>query len=217
MAATSRRRRICCRSAGAWATAAPRPLASPLPGPPRSPRRTSSPESTFRRRCPWLRTQVSAGWGGRRRGSPAPGGHGPGPSARLFLLSSERVQRSLRFHFSAPALVAAQARSGSAPGLGAGSSRFRAAVPGVLEGQSWSSLKVKPFPLPPSLAPACRRTQFRGNLISFLHSSFTSLRHSEAGTTRHFLREQNACCDWGWGWGDLGRAEASQIRAVCAG
>ncbi|KAK2496819.1 hypothetical protein MC885_012211, partial [Smutsia gigantea] len=66
MAATSRRRLICCRSAGAWATAAPppQPRASPRPGPPRSPRRTSSPESTSRRRCPWLRTQPrSAGLG----------------------------------------------------------------------------------------------------------------------------------------------------------
>lgn len=33
-------------------------------------------------------------------------------------------------------------------------------------------------------------------------SVWTSLRHSGAGTTRHFLREQNGCCDWGWGaWG----------------
>lgn len=61
MAETSRRRRICYRSAGAWATAAPPPpRASPPPAPPRNRPRISSPESTSRRRCRWLRTQPAA-------------------------------------------------------------------------------------------------------------------------------------------------------------
>lgn len=71
MAETSRRRRICYRSAGAWATAAPPPpRASPPPAPPRNRPRISSPESTSRRRCRWLRTQVSVPPGRMRCGRP---------------------------------------------------------------------------------------------------------------------------------------------------
>lgn len=85
----------------------------------------------------------------------------------------------------------------------AGSSRFRAAFPGVSgvsEGQPRSRLKIKPFPSgpPPPPVPA---EELNSAETSFLHSAFTSLRHSGAGTTRHFLREQNGCCDWGAGWG----------------
>lgn len=136
MAATSRRRRICCRSAGAWATAAPRPpRASPRPGPPRSPPRTSSPGSTSRRRCPWPRTQVSAG----RRGPRAPA------------LLPRALARSLRFRFPAPATAAVPARSEvSRPrGRGDGSSRVGVAFPGALS-------TGQPEAAPNGLAPAAR-------------------------------------------------------------
>lgn len=171
MAATSRRRRICCRTAGAWATAAPLPLrALPRPGPPRSPRHTSSPESTSRRRCPWLRTQVSAARGGRGRGGPAARWAQSRVECAPALLSLEHLRRSLRFHFPALASVAARAWSGSpqAPEQDhLGLERPSPGSPRVLRGATPEPAKNKAFPiLPPSPTPSCRRTKFRGNLIS---------------------------------------------------
>ncbi|KAM7334696.1 hypothetical protein ACRRTK_008016 [Alexandromys fortis] len=103
MAETSRRRRICCRSAGAWATAAP-PRASPPPAPQRSRPRISSPESTSRRRCRWLRTQVSAQPGRVRCTGPAAAGNGGQCMERWPLRSSEQFSE-LWFHFPSQRLA----------------------------------------------------------------------------------------------------------------
>lgn len=105
MAETSRRRRICCRSAGAWATAAPpQPRASPPPAPQRSRPRISSPESTSRRRCRWLRTQVSAQPGRVRCTGPAAAGNGGQCMERRPLRSSEQFSE-LWFHFPSQRLA----------------------------------------------------------------------------------------------------------------
>lgn len=198
MAATSHRRLICCRSAEAWATAAPPPpRASPRPGPPRSPPLTSSPESTSHRRCPWLRTQVSAGRAGAGEETLPRGGDGRGSDGSLPLLSSSVCGEAFGFisllrHRWRPARPAGAPR--------AGSSRFRAPFPGVPQGLGGAApepAKNKAFPPlhPPPPLPA---EELNSAETSFLHSAFTSLRHSGAGTTRPLSAgTKTAVVTWG--------------------
>lgn len=140
MAETSRRRRICCRSAGAWATAAPQPpRASPLPAPPRSRPRISSPESTSRRRCRWRRTQVSAQPGRLRCRGPAAAGNCGECKERRPLRSSEQFLE-LWFHFPA------QRRAGRAFCQPTGLRRFQQPSPTTLglSGQPESRRQTEP-------------------------------------------------------------------------
>lgn len=190
MAATSRRRRICCRSAGAWATAAPR--ASPRPGPPRSPPRTSSPGSTSRRRCPWPRTQVSAG----REGPRGAAGVEPAPA----LLSPElSPQPSLSLPGSGQAAVPARSEVSRPRGRGGGSS-----------GSQWPSrcpLHGAAEAAQNGLAPCARPAEPQPRKPPPAAGDLPGR------TARRFPRGQHGCCDGsGGGRGGPGRRAGARAR-----
>lgn len=204
MAETSRRRRICYRTAGAWATAAPPPpRASPPPAPPRNRPRISSPESTSRRRCRWLRTQVSVRLGRVRCRRPCRNRQQCPVQERPPLRSSEQFSE-LRFHFPA------QCRAGRAHGLVRAVSSSLSRATQVHAGKPESKHQTKPST--PSHPPPPLSAEVNSEEASFLHFAFTSLRRSASETRWRFLHGQNDCAAGGGGQG----ASGPRISEQCA-
>lgn len=201
MAETSRRRRrICYRSAGAWATAAPPPpLASPPPALPRNRPRISSPESTSRRRCRWLRTQVSV----------RPG------RVRCGRLSRSRQQCPVQRAPAPPLLRAVLGASVSFPCATPSGPRSRTCsrcfqqLPRVAQGSPRAGITPSLQLLATLPHPSA---EVNSAEASFLRFAFTSLRRSASETPWRFLQGQNDCVAGGGGQG----ASGPRIREQCA-
>lgn len=199
-----RRRRICYRSAGAWATAAPPPpLASPPPALLRNRPLISSPESTSRRRCRWLRTQVSVRPGRVRCGRPCRSRQqrlvqrAPAPSLLRAVLGA-----SVSFPCATP----------SGPRFTGLVAPFPAAFPGlprVTQGSPRAGIKPSLQLLATLPHPSA---EVNSAEASFLRFAFTSLRRSASETPWRFLQGQNDCVAGGGGQG----ASGPRIREQCA-